>query len=681
MLGRDKDLLDWRDGIILAVLAALGAVIGWQLAREVGSVFFYQMFAPESLMWACGHGFRNPLGLSPGMADFLLRRTAAVFDCASIPADAITGPPGFFFSVQLYSSWVTAFLWRLLGPSQAAIWPLAALLYAAYGIGSFLVSRLFLNRPLATIAAIALVLSPVAIGMLFMLRDFSKAPFILLALCLMLRAARAPARAALFLAPAAGMMAGLGYGFRTDLAILLPLGLLFLGFTPRLGLAARGGVLAGFAAGFLLLAAPILALGYGGNGGFLVMQGATEPFRGFLGLRPAPYALGQAYSDELTLSGIAAAERPRHPDWDSREPPAFYGFSQATSMSTSNLLEWAPNFAADFAAQALKGIGWIAGFPALVAISRGHPDPGFPLRLGAPLTQWQEPVYGLFGHPWMPALGLLGVLALLARLAARNGREAAGVAGLLLALTAYPAIQFSVRHLFYLEFIWVVALLSLPAAAWEWRRLRPVLPRFVLVAACVLVLMGGAYAGLARWQQARLTSAFSALLALPRQDVEPTLEKQEDGGLLLRVPVPAAQQAMVDSAPDSMTDHIPEVGIEYDVRAGGERMLLTLGGADCPDQPFSIGLRYDHRPHLWQPFDQNLMVRSGDQVIFTAFYRATQSFAGIVLPADHAACAVSLSRLPLTYDLPLVLTAALPPDWKNLPLRKGLGRFAVGVGP
>ena len=382
--------------------------------------------------------------------------------------------PVFFFRMQLYLSWSAAALWWLLGPIQLAMAPLAVLLEAGYAAGAYLLARLFLSRFLSVIAALALILSPVALGQIFSLRDFSKGPFFLWGIALLVLAARemSPRRALLW-ALLAGIAVGVGYGFRADLAILALLGAGFLVVAPRIALPARAGPAATYVGGFLLLASPILILGNGGNVGSLIMQGATEPFRAFLALRAAPYALGATYSDELTLSTVAAAERPRHPDWDRREPPAIYGVSQAITLSTVNLLGWAPNFIADFAVQALKSAGWILGYPALVAVSRDNPDPGFPLRLDVPLVHWQEPVYALFGHAWMPLLGFVGVLALLVRVAARSGREALALGILLLGLGCYPAIQFSVRHIFYLEFIWVLALLSLPCALWEWRRLMP----------------------------------------------------------------------------------------------------------------------------------------------------------------------------------------------------------------
>ena len=321
-------------------------------------------------------------------------------------------------------------------------------------------------------------------------------------------------------------------------------------------------------------------------------------------------------SDELTLTAIAAAERPRRLDWDANEPEPIYGFSQALAYSSANLGEWAPSFAADFAAQALKGAGWLLGYPALVAVSRGSASPGSALRLDLPIVRWQEPVYALFGQPWMPLLGFIGMLALLLRVTARNGREALAAATLFLALAGYPAVQFALRHVFHLEFIWVLSLLSLPMALREWRRLLPVVPRFALATVSILGAMALAYAMVTHFQQSQLIAKFSALLDLPRTTVALRRETLDDGMVLLRVPVPPAQASLIDGLPDSTNDRIAEMGIENDVRAGGERMLLMLGGATCRADTVTLELRYDHRPHIWQRLDQTLSARPATRSSF-----------------------------------------------------------------
>jgi hypothetical protein len=679
MLALDQTTFGWVDRVLLTLCVALGCALGWLVARQAGSVFFYQMFTPEALMWACGHGFRHPLKLSPEMVSFLRFRNLQVFDCSTIASGTPDGPPGFFFRLQLYLSWTAACLWWLLGPTQAAMAWLAMLLEAGYASGCYVLARLYLGRTPAAVAALSLIVSPVALGLITNLRDFSKGPFFVWVIVLLVLAGRvaSPGRGVL-LALAGGVVAGIGYGFRSDLAIILAIGAGFLILSRKSSLLNHLGTTAAYTGGFLLLASPVLALGNSANIGSLIMQGATEPFRAFLELRAAPYALGQAYSDELTLSGIAAEQRARRLDWDSHEPSAIYGVSQAITGSSADLAEWALDFAADFAAQALKGAGWILGYPALVAVSRAHPDPAWPLRVDVPLVHWQEPVYALFGQPWMPLIGLLGVSALLLRVMAHKPREALALAAMLLALTTYPAIQFSVRHIFFLEFIWVIGLLSLLCAAVEWRRLVPFIPRFAAMTLAATATIAVIYVGLCQIQQRRLTADFSALLALPREDVPTTREPQSNGGVLIRVALTPAQRAEVDSNPDSMTDRISEMGIENDVRAVGERMVITIGGGSCPLAPTPIQLVYDHRPHIWQPLDTTVIVAPGDVSIFPAFYRATQNFAGVLLPADYTQCDVRLSRLPLTHDLPLVLTAVLPRDWQTLPLRKELGQFGVG---
>ena len=212
--------------------------------------------------------------------------------------------------------------------------------------------------------------------------------------------------------------------------------------------------------------------------------------------------------------------------------------SQAITLSSKNLAGWAPHFGADFMAQALKGAGWILGFPALVASARGIPDPGTALRLGVPITQWQEPAYALLAQPWMPALGLLGVLALLLRSTARSRREAWATAGLLLALLTYPVVQFSTRHIFLdpgnsfgssgcfpcpaLSGNGDDCARSCPASSWR--------------SSVALGLIAIVYAGLCQLQQRWLASDFADLLALPRERVTVSRNLQDDGAVMLHVP-------------------------------------------------------------------------------------------------------------------------------------------------
>ncbi|WP_376098474.1 hypothetical protein ACE7GA_08690 [Roseomonas sp. CCTCC AB2023176] len=126
-----------------------------------------------------------------------------------------------------------------------------------------------------------------------------------------------------------------------------------------------------------------------------------------------------------------------------------------------------------------------------------------------------------------------------------------------------------------------------------------------------------------------------------------------------------------------MTNRIAEVGIQHDVRAAARRVVLALGGPSCPAAPAALRLAYDHRPEVWQPLDSTLALAPGEVAVFPAFYRGTQAFAGVRLPASHAGCAVGMESLPLAGRLPAVFSATLPGTWRALPLRKGFGRFAT----
>src|SRR5271166_6139545 len=115
MLGLEGERWRTWDWGLFALSAALGGVLAWLVVLRIGSVFFYQMFTPEALMWACGHGFRRPLTLSPAMSDFLLYRRVPNFECASIAVNTVSRPPGLFARSQIYLSWTVVKLPRFRG--------------------------------------------------------------------------------------------------------------------------------------------------------------------------------------------------------------------------------------------------------------------------------------------------------------------------------------------------------------------------------------------------------------------------------------------------------------------------------------------------------------------------------------------------------------------------------------
>jgi hypothetical protein len=670
------------DGLLLSGFAVLGAVVGAATVLQSGAVFFYQANTPEALMWACGAGFEHPQFLSPEMEDFLRYLRVDTFDCGELSDLRQSGPPGYFARLQYYLTWSAALSWRMFGTTQLALLPLASLLVACYASGAYMLSRLYLPIGLAIVAAVFLSLSPVAISQIFSLRDFSKAPFFVWTIVLMVLGARAVhLPLSLAWATASGIVAGLGYGFRSDLALLLPIGMLFLAIGARLRGSLRAVPVGVFAVAFTVTATPIMTLSNSGSAGMLVAQGTTEPFRAFLGLSPSVYSLGHAYSDELTLSAIAAAEIPRHPDWDANEGRRVYGVSQAISLSTANLLEWAPSFPADFMAQGLKAAGWILGLPALVAPTRGGLGPGTIPGEVPSLGLALVPIYAALGRPWMPVLGLFGLICWMLVIARSSPREALALGALVMVVLMYPGLQFSVRHVFHLEFIWVISVLSIPYAFLNWRGSLRAAPRVLPTIALFLLALLCAYTAASIWQQRVLAQVFNEILAAGRESVSVQRERGPEGTLFLRIRPPPGAQAVIDKGPDSMTDPLTavpaRVGVPNEVRAYGDRLVARLDGPGCPRSHTQLKVVYDARPERWQSLDVVLTLAAGDTVIFPAFYRATQSFAGLQLPASHALCTVAAWRVPMSYAVPMTLTAVLPPDWEDLRLRKGFGSYST----
>ena len=124
---------------------------------------------------------------------------------------------------------------------------------------------------------------------------------------------------ALLWAALSGIVVGMGYGFRSDIFILLPIGIV----TLAVGLGLNGwrvgiAAITVFVASAYLLASPMRTAS-SGSFGTLIMQGLSDPFQDYLDLGSAPYSFGARYSDELVMSSIAADLRPTDQGWDQRE--------------------------------------------------------------------------------------------------------------------------------------------------------------------------------------------------------------------------------------------------------------------------------------------------------------------------------------------------------------------------
>src|SRR4051812_32858831 len=177
-----------KPDLMLALgIAALGAMFGALFLFQAGALYFFQSYMPELLYSACGLGFLQPAVLPQAVLDFLSVR-AATFDCALLDASAALQPRGVFAQAHLYLAFAVSAIWRLSSIDYRSLWPLVSLLAGAYACGCFVLLRLFFGRAAAAAGGLVLTLSPVMLSMITNLRDYSKAPFFVWAVVLLLLA-------------------------------------------------------------------------------------------------------------------------------------------------------------------------------------------------------------------------------------------------------------------------------------------------------------------------------------------------------------------------------------------------------------------------------------------------------------------------------------------------------------
>ncbi len=667
-----------KTDLLLALgFACLGAYLGVSVLDQAGTLFFYQNFTPEVVYSACGYGFHHPAVSPPKLLAFLMRETQS-FDCSDLASPISLGPPGYFSLLQLYFTWVVALIWRLSSVSYHNLWPLVAVMVGAYTSGCYVLLRQFFTRSHATVGAFFLSVSPIALPLVVSLRDYSKAPFFIWTIVFLIAAIRARRLPAILgWAAASGLTVGLGCGFRADLVIMLPFSLvtLLIAFEARLFLSR---LLAAILMTVVVVATsyPVLSHGKGGTYGSIIIQGMSDPFRDHLKLAPAPYSFGARYSDELVFSSIAADARVNDPEWDRKEAEPIYGVSRATTLSGPSWQKFFPYFLGDFVIQAFKSAGFILGYPVLAAADM-PPDPGYPVMDGPPASLVMAPVYSLLAQHWLPWLGIVGIFVFLWRVWVQSRQDALGLMALLGALLTYPVVQFSVRHVFHLEFVWVCAFLALSRLPFEFPQLRRSGVSFPLIAgACAALVMAASYAAL-QYQQRMLSGAFAQLLANPRQALSAGVSS--GGPVHIPLPVPDRYAGLVTAKPDSMTPAIASIGLQWDVRSAADRLMLTARGPTCSGEAV-LALQYTKSPDVWQPFGQRIDIEldgrgEGTHVLFPAFYRPTQYLSAVDITGVPAGCAIALDRVTGPTVFPALMTAVLQPDWQAQRLYHGYGSF------
>jgi hypothetical protein len=652
----------WTDLVIAAVLLMGSGVWAtryfnaWTARGE--QVRFYQEYFEPAVMIACGRGFvvASSQPPPPPLNDFLLLRRDA-FDCRDIPPGIQLGREGLYQRPWFYLMLAVGWTWRLLGISWSGLGPLFGLLYGSVIALAYGILRFGMGRVLAVAASLGLMISAANLLILPNLRDYAKAPFTLALILILGLLVTRPVRRRTVLALAAtyGAVLGVGYGFRTDFLVNLPVIVIVLfaflegGIAKHVKLKCAAAALA--IATFIVVSWPVTSAVYtnGGCQWHVALLGLQTPFDRELHVTPAPYDFGYRYSDSYIYRIVSSYAR-RMPTAIEQLP---YCSHEYDAVSGAYLQRLVAGFPADFATRAYSAAMMVTDLP---------------FRWwDAPMTDWAARLYtprAAVLHPMM-GRGVLIVVPALVLASMASLRVAFFLLFFVLYFGGYPAIQFADRHYFHLEFItwWAAGFIvhQTLTGLWAFRtdaasRLRELVAGirraavFVVVASVAIV---GALQ-MARWYQHRRVKALvQAYIDAPKRPVAVT----GTAGLQeIPRPVPG------DEEPPTWQFATQFLEVDLNEAACGPRPSVTFRyDASDPEFDFSRTVILNRRSALPGP----------TRVFFVAY----EHFKGLELSDTSPGCFVSASRVVDLRALPLLLDITIAPDWERQPLHQRLARW------
>lgn len=667
------------DLVSIALVLILSAISVALYMKDVGSFFFYQTIMRSTVSWACGHSFGEPSDQIASLRAFLVLE-AKTFDCAALDAATIGNTNPFTYA-HFYLAWCVALLWRLFGVSQTALWPLAFLLHSAYATGAFTLARQFLGTAFSLVVGVAIAVSPIAVSMLFVLRDYTKAPFIVWSVVMIIAAIRArSARRALGLTAAAGALVGIGSGFRADVIVLmLPFTIAALCLSMRL--VGRLSAVAILFAAFTVTASPWLWTA-SGLGASALLQGATEGFHRHLMLGSAAYDFGAKYSDELTLSAVAADLRKVDPNtYDAHESQPNLGLSQSLTHAFGYFARYATMFPADVLMRGIKSTVLTSGFFPLLRPDMRALDPfeGPKFPASTFLAQLVAPLWIGLGVAWLPFLTLAGLMLILAREYATAPPAALALGAVFGTLLFFPGFQFSLRHAFHLEPIAWISLAAIWPATSALRHQRKSVLQFSLWSVGFLGAALLLYAAALILQARTIDRETSRILEGHRELVAVRYETQGDQ-TLLAIDVPENFRPLVFGPVDSLTPDNIFRGSPWDVRAMSDRLLVTLSRTNCPVKALDLTFAYRGTPDTWQLFDRTVTAKFSEnhdqiRIIYPGFYRPTQYFEGIRVASAARFCIDRVEKLQVASPLQSVFFMMLDAPRANSAHHLSFGRL------
>jgi hypothetical protein len=415
----------------IAAFSGFNALHGWQ-----GPAFTItnELYVP-SVMFATGHGFINPpVDEVPGLRDFLYAPDGeAVYTPGELPSQFSSVALDTYQRYHRYLVLAMGGIWWMLGVSWGSAKFLAVAFYLASVAGVYLCFRLAMNWRWSLVGALVFALSDLALDNVFNIREFSKVPFLILAIGLMgmLISRKLSIRKYLLFAALLGFMVGAGTGFRRDVMTALPPALLCMalaGLTgPLRNLRVRAAGMALFILVFVITSSPVLfALYERGSAVYHdALMGMATLLDSNLALRPADYNRIPVKQDFYITVAASALARDVFPG-DAIYANIYY--DTPSSKTRMYFMHWATAYPADMI---------LRGAAATLAISRG---------IGPQRDLWPG---ALSGHISLagPFYALFALYLLARSLGIRRSVLLVVTIGYFCVITS---LQFEVRHVLHL---------------------------------------------------------------------------------------------------------------------------------------------------------------------------------------------------------------------------------------
>lgn len=423
------------DGLLVAIFMSTAFIMAMsylQQYRHAGNEpFFYQSEFEPAVMLACGHGFGVEVKRTSETLSRFLKLESQSFDCADLPNNPEL-KTNTHHQAWRYMLSAAAAVWRISGEVNWVTLDVLPSIFFALSVAALY--GLFRLAGGQILASLGLLVSSQYVKYLPFLRDYSKAPFILFAvLLLMWLVIKAKSfRSQVALSLLIGIDIGVGYGFRPDVLIMLPLVIVgivfFVRSMRRTDLGHKMFLVGTFFVAFVVVSWPIInSAKESGSGTFhFPLLGLGSQFTTDMKLVGSSYEWMYQFNDQLAHAMVISHGIRNH-----SVEGVGYCTPEYDKISGDLYRSLVMTFPADMMTRAVASVLQVLNNP--------------------------------FNFSWLVVLASLFILT--------AAKPAIGLfSGILVFyLAAYPAIQFHPRHFFHLYFIPIMAAIFLSQQAFDHR--------------------------------------------------------------------------------------------------------------------------------------------------------------------------------------------------------------------